>query len=278
MGGGGNCGNLTINGGFGWQDVYQSPIQDTGSFVPDQFDIIPGQSTSSADADSGGSGGSGSLANLPVGGSQQQSGGCAAIICPVVQATAINDGDYAGAIAWQSAQVWATLASPFRGINAPVSSLTGAPGTFHPVAAQGSFACGSYQCTYEMGPYSYMAQTGAWISVSVSGGLGDGQWVQAWSDSTGASGPDCTLECPFYPSYASSGQWFADDPSRPAYQSVTWVGQASYVQPNAAGAAFTFQWGYTMSNGTLSYIPPALATPWAGQQGLISAAHLWWTP
>jgi hypothetical protein len=104
----------------------------------------------------------------------QQSGGCAAIICPVVQATAINDGDYAGAIAWQSAQVWATLASPFRGINAPVPSLTGAPGTFHPAAAQGSFACGSYQCTYEMGPYSYMAQTGAWISVSVSGGLGMG--------------------------------------------------------------------------------------------------------
>ena len=72
-----------------------------------------------------------------------------------------------------------------------------------------------------------MAQTGAWISVSVSGGLGDGQWVQTWG--------------------------IADDPSRPAYQSVTWVGQASYVQPNAAGAAFTFQWGYTMSNGTLSY-------------------------
>ena len=45
-------------------------------------------------------------------------------------------------------------------------------------------------------------------------------------------------------------------------QNVTWVGQTSYVLPYArTGAAFTIQWGYTMSNGTLSYIPPSLATP-----------------
>jgi hypothetical protein len=94
----------------------------------------------------------------------------------------------------------------------------------------------------------------------------------------GPKRPDCRDECPFYPSYASTGQWFVDDPARPEGQSVTWVGQTSYVQPYAAGAAFTIEWGYAMSNGALSYIPPALATPWASQQRQISAAYLWWTP
>jgi hypothetical protein len=80
----------------------------------------------------------------------------------------------------------------------------------------------------------------------------------------GDSGRDCPADaCPFYPSYASTGQWFVDDPARAPGLSVTWVGQTSYVLPYAAGAAFTIEWGYTMSNGALSYIPPALATPWA---------------
>ena len=44
---------------------------------------------------------------------------------------------------WQNEQLRATLASPFRGINAPIPGLTGAPGTFHPAAVKGSFACGA---------------------------------------------------------------------------------------------------------------------------------------
>jgi hypothetical protein len=199
----------------------------------------------------------------------QQSGDCAAVACPVVQAAA-----YVNA---QNAQLQTTLASPFS-VNLPVPGLIGVYGTYAAAARRGNFTCGSYKCSYQMGPFSTPdGQTGAWIAFSVSG-LGDGQWVQTWSDSTGQSGPDCLAgDCPFYPSYASTGQWFIDDPARPS-QNVTWVGQTSYVLPYAAGAAFTIQWGYTMSNGTLSYIPPALATPWPGQQLQIWAANHWWNP
>lgn len=177
----------------------------------------------------------------------------------------------------QNAQLQATLASPF-GVNLPVPGLLGLYGTHYPAAIRGNFTCGSYKCSYQMGPFSTPdGQAGAWIGFSVSG-LGDGQWVQTWSDSTGASDRDCLAgDCPFYPSYASTGQWFIDDPARPN-QNVTWVGQTSYVLPYAAGAAFTIQWGYTMSNGTLSYIPPALATPWPTQQLQIWSANHWWNP
>jgi RHS repeat-associated protein len=159
-------------------------------------------------------------------------------------------------------------------------SLLGLNGTYYSTESTGSFPCGPYRCSYEMGPFSqsWGNLTGAWISFRVSGGLGDGQWVQTWSDSTNQTAPDCADECPFIPSYASTGQWFVDDPARPEGQSVTWVGQTSYVLPYTVGAAFTIEWGYTMSNGGLSYHPPALATPWASQQQQIWRAQLWWNP
>jgi len=59
---------------------------------------------------------------------------------------------------------------------------------------------------------------------------------------------------------------------------ITWVGQTSYVLPNAPGAAFTIEWGYSMSNRNLSYITPSVAIPWPSQQRLISGAQLFWQP
>jgi RHS repeat-associated protein len=149
-------------------------------------------------------------------------------------------------------------------------------GTFGPADLTGSFACGSFQCSYQMGPYSLGGGIGTWIRVSLTGDLPDGQWVQTATDSTGMSHPDCDpKDCPFYPSYASGAAYFGDDPARPPSWSVTWVGQTSYVRPYQNGAAFTFQWGFTLSNGSVSYIPPALATPWPSQQSLIWRANQW---
>jgi hypothetical protein len=131
-----------------------------------------------------------------------------------------------------------------------------------------------------MGQFSYGLETGVWISFSVSGGLtGDGQWVQTWNDSVGQPTPtqDCTTQCPFYGSYASNGQGFVDDPAE-GNQFVTWVAQTSYVQPGASGAVFTINWGYTNSNGTITYNQPALTAPGAFQQQQVSAANLWLNP
>jgi len=54
---------------------------------------------------------------------------------------------------------------------------------------------------------------------------------------------------------------------------VTWVAQASYVRPNVAGAEFTFQWGFILSNETVRYISPVSVAPWPSQQQLIERAH-----
>jgi len=127
-----------------------------------------------------------------------------------------------------------------------------------------------------MGPYSSGGLTGAWLNVDLSGGFGDGRWVQTWVDSNGQSDCDCYKGTPFYPFYAASGVYFFDDPAR-FVGPETWTGQASYVGPYGNGAAFTFQWGFTLSDGTVIYNPPNLAVPWSSQQQLISAAQ-WWLP
>jgi hypothetical protein len=127
-----------------------------------------------------------------------------------------------------------------------------------------------------MGPFKWPreGEEGAWIRFSVSGGLDDGKWVQTYSDSLGFLATDCKGNCPFIPTYSSGGNWFMDDPARPNGQDITWVGQISYLLPGAPGAAFTIEWGYSMSNRNLSYITPSVATPWPSQQRLISGAQL----
>ncbi len=98
----------------------------------------------------------------------------------------------------------------------------------------------------------------------------NGQWVQSYIDSnTVQFTPDCTSSCPFYTSEWSGGDWFIDTPARFGDSTVTWVAQTSYLLPSQAGAAFTFQWGFILSNGAASYISPVVVAPWASQQQLI---------
>ena len=120
-----------------------------------------------------------------------------------------------------------------------------------------------------MGPVAGGNSRGVWITVNLRGKPGNGQWVQTYIDSnTVQFTADCTSSCPFYTSAYSGSDWFIDTPSRFADSSVTWVAQTSYVLPGQ-GAAFTFMWGFILSNGAASYISPVPATPWASQQQLI---------
>ena len=77
---------------------------------------------------------------------------------------------------------------------------------------------------------------------------------------------------PFYSTLYSNGQIFWDDPGTRA--SWTWTAQTSYVQPGQTAAAFTLQWGYTVSsNGSVGYTAPVTATPSPYQQSLINQAN-----
>jgi hypothetical protein len=102
------------------------------------------------------------------------------------------------------------------------------------------------------------------------------KWVQSFiSDGTGQFQADWDLTTgtpyPIYPSYASDGNWFFDDPAGVLGSSKTWVAQTSYV--TGGGAAFTFMWGYQLSpNGVANYNPPVIAGPWPSQQQLIQGA------
>lgn len=88
--------DLTINGGFGWDTVYQAPpsSSDNNYGVEDVYDDITLSGWQSADGndsdedDDSDSSGSLGIDSSPQGDPQQQSGGCAAVVCPVIQAPA----------------------------------------------------------------------------------------------------------------------------------------------------------------------------------------------
>lgn len=139
----------------------------------------------------------------------------------------------------------------------------------------GSFGCGSFQCSYQMGQSAQGAYQGVYLNLALQGGNTNGQWVQTYIDSntvqfTNDCGP-CSNP-PYFPSYTSSGNWFFDYPERIGGSQVTWVAQTSYVLPNHGGAAFTVQWGFVLSNTSSTYIPPVVVAPWAFQQRLIQGA------
>jgi len=137
---------------------------------------------------------------------------------------------------------------------------------FLPADITSSFPCGSWQCSYQMGQFNSGSLHGVWLNLNLLGKTGTGRWTQTFIDSnTGQFQPDVDSSG-FYPSYASNGQWFFDDPARSLGSSVTWVAQASYMLPNQASAAFTFTWGFILSpNGTSTYIPPVPTGPWPKQ-------------
>jgi hypothetical protein len=142
---------------------------------------------------------------------------------------------------------------------------------YGPADLTGIFPCGGFQCSYQMGQTRFpgLGLRGVWLSVNLHGKPG-GQWAQTYIDSnTVQFSADCTSSCPFYTSEWSGSDYFIDTPARFADSSVTWVAQTSYLLPNQSGAAFTFQWGFILSNGAASYISPVVVAPWASQQQLI---------
>ncbi len=167
----------------------------------------------------------------------------------------------------------ATTNSCNTGMSAP-------PGQCGPAVLTSSLACGSFQCSYQMGPWNNGDQTGVWIQVILSTN-GGGQWVQSYSycfAGIGCSSPEEDIPFgqpaanPFYSTLYSNGQIFWDDPGTRA--SWTWTAQTSYVQPGQTAAAFTLQWGYTVSsNGSVGYTAPVTATPSPYQQSLINQAN-----
>jgi RHS repeat-associated protein len=146
---------------------------------------------------------------------------------------------------------------------------------YGPPDLTGSFTCGSFQCSYQMGQSLFpgLGQRGVWLTVNLHGKTGNGRWVQTYIDSnTNQFSPDCQGSCPYYTSDWRGGNYFIGTPTRFIGSSVTWVAQASYVLPNQS-AAFTFMWGFSLSNGATTYISPVPATPWASQQQLIQGAR-----
>lgn len=118
----------------------------------------------------------------------------------------------------------------------------------------------------------WAGRRGAYLNLNVTGNNANGKWVQTYVDTnTGTFTTDCGSTCPspLYSPEWSNGGWFFDDPSRFAGP-VTWLAQASYILPGQSGAAFTVQWGFTLSNGFATPIGPVLAQPWAPQQQLIN--------
>ena len=155
------------------------------------------------------------------------------------------------------------------------------PGQCGPAGVTDNLSCGGLQCSYQMGPYSNGVQTGVWIQVTLPTD-GGGQWVQSYSFcfvSCSPPQPDTpngqSSPSPFYSSMYSNGQIFWDDPARPSgTTSMTWTAETSYVQPGQTGAAFTLQWGWTLSsNGSVGYTAPVPATPSPYQQTLIKQAN-----
>ena len=144
------------------------------------------------------------------------------------------------------------------------------------VSSPPGFACGGVQCSYQMGLWNDGgAENGVWIQVALATN-GGGQWVQSYQFcffSCSAPAADNANSYPAlnYSSAGTNGQYFWDDPAMPERTtSMIWTAQTSYVQPGQSGAAFTLQWGYTLSsNGSVGVTAPVIATPWPYQQQLV---------
>ncbi|MFZ1869129.1 MAG: SpvB/TcaC N-terminal domain-containing protein [Steroidobacteraceae bacterium] len=138
-----------------------------------------------------------------------------------------------------------------------------------------NFPCGGFQCAFQMGQYVPTGEStgarGVYLNLSVNGNS-NGKWAQTWVATNASFNTDnaSNPSSPFYTSDWSNGWWFFDDPSRPENSvPMTWLAQLSYLLPS--GAAFTLQWGFTLTNGTATPIAPVLVTqPWAPQQTLIN--------
>jgi hypothetical protein len=90
--------------------------------------------------------------------------------------------------------------------------------TFLPADLSSGFSCGSFQCSYQMGQFQSGVYRGVWINVNVLGKTGNASWVQTYFNSvTGQFQADWDNSSgtpyPVYPSYASSSNYFFDDPA-----------------------------------------------------------------
>jgi hypothetical protein len=149
---------------------------------------------------------------------------------------------------------------------------------YQSATVSGGFACGGFQCSFQMGQIvapAWSGDRGVWLNFNVSGKNANGKWVQTYVDTNTAQfSPDCgSCSSPYYSSDWSNGQWFFDGPLR-FVGPVTWVAQTSYLLPDQSSAAFAFQWGFTLANGTATpFGPGVVSQPWVSQQQLINRAQ-----
>jgi hypothetical protein len=149
--------------------------------------------------------------------------------------------------------------------------------TYLPADVANIFGCGGLQRSYQMGQFHSGPYRGVWLNLNLLGKAGNGRWVQSFINGlTGQFQADWDSRSgtayPWYPTYASSGDHFFDDPAGQLGDSKTWVAQASYVLPSGT-VAFTVMWGYQLSpNGNALHNQPVLAGPWAFQRQLTQGA------